>query len=108
LLPFENRLERVARLGDVREVELRLQIVFRRASPRSGPLPTISAALAEMRLYLLRLFHADGTGVGFLFYNSDRVENVQDGPALDLQFSRQIVDSNLIYHPPSIFLPQTR
>jgi len=108
MLLLEDGLERIARLGNVREVELRLEIVFVGGAALGRPLPSISAALPEMRLHLLRFFYADRTGVGFLFGYADLQENVKNSSALDLEFSRQIINSNLVYHPPSIFLPQTR
>jgi hypothetical protein len=107
-LLLKNRLQRVARFGDLREVEFWLRPVFRTATLGSRPRRPISATMAKMRLHLLRFFYADRTGVSFLFSYTDLRENVQNGLALDLQFSRQIIDSNLIYHPPSIFLRKTR
>lgn len=88
MLLLQDCLQRIAGFGDVREVELRLQLVFG-MSPCSRPRRrAISATLAEMRLHLLRLFHADGTGVSLLFCDADLRENVKNGFALDLQFSR--------------------
>jgi hypothetical protein len=98
---LQDRFQRVARLGDVREVKLRLQLIFASGTTRSRPRRPISTTLLEMRLHLLRFFYADGTGVCFLFGDTDLGENVQDGLTLDFQFSRQVIDSNLI-HPPSI------
>lgn len=44
------------------------------------------------------------TGMRLLFRNADFLEDVQNRLALDFQFARQIVDSNLT-HPPSRFFP---
>lgn len=42
--------------------------------------------------------------MSLLLCNTDLREDIKNSLALDFQFSRQIINSNLIYHPPSIFL----
>jgi hypothetical protein len=56
--------------------------------------------LGKIFLYALGFVFFDRAGVRFLFGDSDLRENVEDRPALDLKFSRQIVNSNLVLHPP--------
>jgi hypothetical protein len=107
MLLFEDRLKCVAGLRNVREVELRLQLFLAVTFGSSLRLRPISTALTEVRFHLLRFINADGTGMSFLFCDADLREHVKNRPALDLELSRQIVNSNLI-HPSSYFLPQTR
>jgi hypothetical protein len=87
LLTFEDSLERVARLGDVREIELRLG--FNRRSGRAAA----TAAAAEVGTYPVSLIGVDGTGVG-LSRDAEGFERIQNRPALDFQFSCKIVDAD--------------
>jgi hypothetical protein len=54
--------------------------------------------LGKVSLDPLRFVFLDGTGVGFLFFYADLGKCVEDFLALDLEFSSQIVDSNLVLH----------
>jgi hypothetical protein len=56
---LQNRFQRVARLSNVRKIELRFEFVFTTAAARSGPRRGFSATLAEMRLDFLRFIYAD-------------------------------------------------
>jgi hypothetical protein len=94
LLALEDGLEGVAGLGDLGEVELRLVV---------GWLPVRGAAFAavlEVFPDSFGLVGFDGAGMG-LSCHADCFERVQDWPALDFQFSCQIVDSNFAH--PSLF-----
>jgi hypothetical protein len=55
----------------------------------------------------LSLIHFDGTGVRLLFRYADLEKNVEDFLALDLEFSGQIVDANLVLHS-ALFPPLCR
>ncbi len=101
---LQDCFQRVARLRDMREVELRFQFFLSARPPLRGPQRSISTAVAEMCLHSLRLVNADGTGVCFLFCDTDLREHVEDRFALHLEFPCQVINSNLVYHPPSIFL----
>ncbi len=93
LFALENRLQRVAGLGHLGEVELRLRL-------GSGLARSCAAVSAEVLAYLLCLVGLDGAGVG-LSGHANCFECVQNGPALYFQFSCQIVDSNFAH--PSLF-----
>jgi hypothetical protein len=72
----------ISRLGDMREVNLWLELVGRRRSSRA----TAAAGLTLRKVLLnaLRLILFDGTGVRFLFGYADLGENVENRLALDL------------------------
>jgi hypothetical protein len=87
LLALEDSLERVARLRDVREIELRLGLY-------SGPGRAAAAvATAEVGAHPVSLIGVDGTGVG-LSRDAEGFERIQNWPALDFQFSCKIVDAD--------------
>ena len=94
MFALEDGFERVAGFGDLREVKLRLVVGGR--SGRGAAL----AAVFEVVPDPLGLVGFDGAGVG-LSGHADCFERVQDWPALDFQFSCQIVDSNFAH--PSLF-----
>jgi hypothetical protein len=50
----------------------------------------------------LRLINFDGTGMGLLFSDADGGKQIQDFLALDFQLSGEVVNSNLLLHPPCI------
>ena len=54
--------------------------------------------LRKILLYALRFVHFDGTGVRFLLGDADLDQNVENRLALYLEFSCQIIDSNLVLH----------
>jgi len=94
--PLRDGLQHIAWLGDVREIDLRLELVLRRRNARAAA--RAGLMLLIIRFDALRLVHFDGTGVRFLFGDADLEKNVEDFLALDLKFSGQIVDSNLVLH----------
>src|SRR5271165_1933980 len=53
--------------------------------------------LRKVSLHALRFIHFDRAGVRFLFCYTDLDESVEDGLAFYLEFSRQIIDSNLLH-----------
>jgi len=93
--PLRDGLQHIAWLGDVRKIDLRLEL-FRRRSARAAA--RTGLMLLKILLNALRLVLFDGTGVRLLFRYSDLEENVKDFFALDLELSGQIVDSNLVLH----------
>jgi hypothetical protein len=95
LLALENRFEGVARFRDFGKVELWL--VVDGLSGRS----TALAAVLEVVPDPFGLVGFDGAGMG-LSGNADCFERIQNWPALDFQFSCQIVDSNFAH--PSLFV----
>ncbi len=88
MLLLQNGFQCIAGLGDVREVELRLQLFLAVTLRRRLRRGTISSAGAEMCLHLLRFIDSDGTGVSFLFCDADLREHVKNGLALDFELSR--------------------
>jgi hypothetical protein len=93
LLALEDRLERIAWLRYLREVELGLGIGGRACR-------TDAASAVEIGADLLGLVGLDGAGVR-LAGNADGFEGIQNRPALYFQFSCQIVNSNFAH--PSLF-----
>jgi hypothetical protein len=94
LFALEDGLERVAGLGHLGEVELRLGV------DRLPGCGAASAAVLEVLPDLFGLVGFDRTGVG-LSRHADCFERVQNWPALYFQFPCQIVDSNFAH--PSLF-----
>ena len=94
---LRDRLQHIARLGDVREVDLRLEFVRGRCG-RARAAPCAGLMLGKVSLYALGFVFFDRTGVRFLFRYSDLGKNFKDSLALYLKFSGQIVNSNLVLH----------
>jgi len=92
--PLRNRLQDIARFGDVRQVKLGLEFVCR--CPRS-PAGSRFCVLLKVFLDPLRFVHFDGTGVRFLFSYTDLDESVEDRLALYLELPCQVVNSNLLH-----------
>jgi hypothetical protein len=91
LLALEDGLERIARLGDIREIEGRLVFLC-------GPVGTgRTCAAAQITAHLLGLVLLDGARMRLLLGDADRSQSVQDGLALDFQFPRKIVDANFAH-----------
>ncbi len=100
LLP--KKIQNIARLGDVRKINLGFDFVTVMAGGAlwlgSGvrfPLPL------EVSTHLVRFVILQRTGMGLFLGDTDCCKHIENRPALDFQLSSQIVDSNLA-HPPSI------
>jgi hypothetical protein len=90
---LRDRLQHIARLGDVRQVDLGLEFIHRRTAART----TRSTGLAVLLVVvfdLLGLIDLDGARVCLLLGNSDLAKNVEDHLALNLEFACQIIDSD--------------
>jgi hypothetical protein len=76
----------IAWLGNVRKVELRLQVI---AVARSAAMPFSPASLRllEVRAHTLSFIHLDGAGVRLLLGDADLGKYVKDRLALYLKFS---------------------
>ena len=103
-----DRFQHIAGFRDVREIDLGLELVRRcggatRAATRGGRL------IGEIPFHTLRFVIFDGAGVRFLFGDPDLGQNVKHLFALDLEFPRQIINSNFVllhYAPfPPLFVP---
>ena len=92
--PLRNRLQDIARFGDVRQVKLGLEFVCRGARSAAD---SRLCVLRKVLLDPLRFVHFDGTGVRFLFRYTDLDESVEDRLALYLEFPCQVVNSNLLH-----------
>ena len=92
----ENFAHRIARLGYLRPVDLGFLSV---AGGTLLPLGSTAAAALEIRAYTLGFVALERTRMGLLFGYANRSQSIQDFPALDFQFARQIIDSNFT-HPP--------
>jgi hypothetical protein len=100
LLARQNRLQRIPRLRDVREIERRL-----RFHPRLRRRGARSLAL-EIVAHLLGLIGLNRTRVRLRLSHANRRQSVQNGPALDFHFACEIVDSNFAH--PSLFISPAR
>jgi hypothetical protein len=98
LLGGQNGLERVARLGNVGEIDLGSDDL-RGARGRGGALAAGARSALELRANLIRLVILQGTGVGLAFVQAEFRQNVKNLLALDFHLAREIVDTNLT-HPP--------
>jgi hypothetical protein len=94
-----DELEHITWLGDMRQVDLGLDLVAFAASARLGGRGLGFCRSAEMRANLLGFVFLDRTRVRLLFSDSDFNQDVKNCLALDFQLPGQIVDSNLT-HPP--------
>ena len=97
-----DRLQHVAGLGNVGEVELRLDVLGARPSGARVLCRRCFAMSGKVLPHLLRFVRFDGTGVGLLFSDANGGKQVEDFLALDFQLPGQIVDSNLRLHPPFV------
>jgi hypothetical protein len=99
-----DRPQNVSRTGDIRQIDLGLDLVF--GASGAGSLRGCGGFFrmsAEILADQHRLVLFDGAGVRLLLGYSDFGERVKNSLALDFQLPRQIVDSNLA-HPPSRLL----
>lgn len=97
LLALEDRLQRITRLRDLREVKLRLGL-------ERWPGGRAPAAATQMAANLLGFIELDGARVGLLLRDANRRKSIQDLLALYFQLARQIVDSNFT-HPFLFYFP---
>jgi hypothetical protein len=107
-LLLRNRAEHVTGTGDMRKINLRLDLFFaasrtRRFCARRACLSVRTEVLANQ----LRLVFLQRAGVGLLLGYTDFDQDIKNRLALDLQLPRQIVDSNLT-HPLFYFLRRFR
>jgi hypothetical protein len=63
------------------------------------PVAAATAAALEISAHTLGFITLERTRVGLLFGYANCRQSIQDFPALDFQFARQIIDSNFT-HPP--------
>ncbi len=96
--PLRDRLQHVTGFGDVREIDLGLELIGRTRGSSARAAAAAGLVLGKIFFHALGFIFFDGTGVRFLFSYADLRQNVEDGLALDLEFSCQIVDSNLVQH----------
>ena len=95
LLAFQDRLCRVTWLRSLRKIKLRTSLDLRpvRATRADGA--------AEIAAHLLGLILFDGTGVG-LAANAQRLQCIQNRPALYFKFPCKIINANFAH--PSLFI----
>jgi hypothetical protein len=94
---LRDRLQHIAWLGDVRQVDLWLELVCSWRG-RARAATCAGLMLGKVIFYALGFVFFDRTGVRFLFRYADLGQNFEDGLALHLEFSGQIVNSNLVLH----------
>jgi hypothetical protein len=94
-----DQLQHIARLGDVRQVDLRLDFVGLTAGTRASRRRIRFGGGVKVSTHFFRLVVLKRTGVRLLLGNANFGENIKDGLALDFQFPGQIVDSNLAHLP---------
>lgn len=78
LLALQDGLQRISRLGDMRQIELGLGLGSGRTR-RSTARPT-----AEVAAHLLSFILFDGAGMRLLLGDANRRQSIQNGSALDL------------------------
>ena len=87
----------------MRQINLGLDFFFAAQWARVARRRTLRFGLApDMGPHFFRFVLLERTGVRLLFGHSDERERIKNSLALDFQFSREIVDSNLT-HPPFLF-----
>ena len=98
---LRDRLQHVARLGNMGQVNLGLDLVGISAGGARGLRRRCLrfSTSTEMRAHLFRLVLLNGTGMCLLLGDTDFQENIENGFTLNFQLPGQIVDSNL-GHPP--------
>jgi hypothetical protein len=94
---LRDRLEHVSGFGDVRQVDLGLEL-FRLSARTATAGAAGLAVFSVILLHALRLIHFDGAGVRFLFRDPNLDQQVENHFAFDLEFSRQVVNSNFLQH----------
>jgi hypothetical protein len=99
LFARQNRLQGIAGLGDLREVDFRAELF-----PARAVALVRAAHIVKVLADLLGLIGLHGTGVSLLLRYADLNQHVENLFAFDFQLASQIVDSNL--HPP--FVPLCR
>jgi hypothetical protein len=99
LLLGQDGLQHIARLGDVREVDLGDDSLSGMAARCSARMGRGLGVLRKTRTNHLRLVQLQGTGVRLDASHAEFRENVENRPRLNFQLARQIVDTNLA-HPP--------
>ena len=96
-----NKLQHVAGLGDVRQVNLGLDLVRFSARCATGLGRGLSfGGSLKVGAHFFSLMILNGTGVSLLLRYTDQSQHIENGLAFDFELSCQIVDSNLT-HPPS-------
>jgi hypothetical protein len=96
---FCNQLEHIAGLGDVREVNLGLDFVGLACGTRRAAGRALRLGRPEISPHFRRFVLFHGAGVRLFLGDPNFGQHVEDRLALHLEFSGQIVDSNLT-HPP--------
>jgi len=95
--PLCDRLQHIAGLGDVRQVNLGLELVWR-GGRRTHPTAGSGRLIREVLLHSLSFVFFDRAGVRLFLGDADLGQNIKDLSTLDFEFSCQIVDSNLVQH----------
>jgi hypothetical protein len=109
LLLLRDRLQYIAGFGDMRQVDLGLELIHRRAAARAAARRARFAMLLVVLLDLLGFIHFDRARVRLLFCNSDLYKKVKDHFALNLKFSCEVINSDFLLHsalfPSDLFRP---
>jgi hypothetical protein len=96
---LRNGAQNIARPRNIGEVNLCLDAIIARRTAR-GLCRTWRGVgtAAKMFTHQIRFVIFERAGMRFLFRYTDRGQNIKNFPALDFQFTGQIVNSNLA-HP---------
>jgi hypothetical protein len=95
--PLLDKLPHVARLGDMRQVDLGLELIRRRGRCARAAAAAGLCMLRKVSLHALRLIYFDGAGVRFLLGYADLNQSIENGLTLYLELPRQIINSNLLH-----------
>jgi hypothetical protein len=103
-----NGAQNVARLGNVREIDLGLDFVGINSTGARSPASSLRFTTdLKVGPHLHRFVLFKGTGMGLLLGDPDFGKHIEDRLALDFQLSGQVVDSNLA-HPPFLSSARSR
>lgn len=95
-----NGVEHIARAGNMREINLGLDLVARTGTGTAGFWQgVLTFPGLQIGAHLLGFMLFERTGMGFLLGDSDVRKCIENSLAFYFQLSCQIVDSNLT-HPP--------
>jgi len=99
-------LEHISRTGDVREIDLGLDLFF--ATQRTCSFRCVCRGFGctpNVSPHLFSFVFLERTGVGLLLRDSNNREHIKNGLAFYFQFSCEIVNSYLT-HPPFLCAPR--
>jgi hypothetical protein len=99
LLLGQDRFHHIPRLGDVRQVNLRLNRLLRPGGLALAVGRCLARSMTKMSAHPVRFIAFERTGMRLRFGHADFGKDIENRPRLHFQFACEIVDSYLA-HPP--------